>query len=88
MAGNDTCHQYKMYSSELNSMMREVLHDLCDVDFQHEVEIINLTASDADRETKEYMRSKLVDAHQEKRQPFVDLLNDLRRQQHRQSFTV
>ncbi|WP_262273662.1 hypothetical protein [Microvirga yunnanensis] len=79
---------YRMYSASLDAMMREVLHTLGDIDFAVEVELENVEASARDPKLREHIKSKIKAAHGERRQPYVDLLETLRRQQHRQSFAA
>jgi hypothetical protein len=77
---------YRMYSPSLDCMMREVLHTLGDIDFQHDVELEKVEKTVRDEDLKSSIKGKIQAAHREKRQPYVDLLERLRRQQHRQSF--
>ena len=75
---------YRMYSPSLDAMMREVLHTLGDVDFAAGIELKNVEVGARD----EHIKSKIRAAHWERRQPYVELLETLRRQQHRQSFAA
>ena len=75
---------YRMYSPSLDAMMREVLHTLGAVDFAAGIELRNVEVSAHD----EHIKSKIRAAHWERRQPYADLLETLRRQQHRQSFAA
>jgi hypothetical protein len=77
-----------MYSPSLNAMIREVLHTLGDIDFAAKVELENAEVSARDPKLKEHIKGKIRAAHWEKRQPYVDLLETLRRQQHRQSLAA
>ena len=77
-----------MHSPSLDAMMREVLHTLGDIDFAAEVELENAEVSDRDPKLREHIKSKIIVAHWERRQPYVDLLESLRRRQHRQSFAA
>jgi hypothetical protein len=79
---------YRMYSPSLGAMMRELLHTLGDIDFAAEVELENVEVSARDPKLKEHIKSQIRAAHWERRQPYVDLLETLRRQQHRQSFSA
>ena len=79
---------YRMYLPSLNAMMREVLHTLGDIDFAAEVDLENVEVSARDPKLKEHIKSKIRAAHRERRQPYVDLLETLRRQQHHQSFAA
>lgn len=67
----------------VNSMMREVLHTLGNMDFSHDLELEKLEASNTEKELKQYIRSKLVARHRERREPYVELLSELRKQTHR-----
>ncbi|QRM32498.1 hypothetical protein [Microvirga sp. VF16] len=79
---------YRMYSPSLDAMMREVLHTLGDIAFANEVELEKVEESVRDPDLRESIKDKIRTAHQQRRQPYVDLLETLRRQQHRQSFAA
>ena len=85
---NISSQAYRMYSPSLDAMMREVLHTLGDIDFAAEVELENVEVSARDPKLKEHIKGQIRAAHRERRQPYVDLLETLRRQQHRQSFSA
>ncbi len=86
---HDMSHRpYRMYSPGLDAMMREVLHTLGDIDFAAEVELENVEVSARGPKLREHIKCKIRAAHWERRQPYVDLLEALRRQQHRQSFAA
>jgi hypothetical protein len=85
---NISSQAYRMYSPSLDAMMREVLHTLGDIDFAAEVELENVEVSARDPKLIEDIKSQIRAAHRERRQPYVDLLETLRRQQHRQSFSA
>jgi hypothetical protein len=78
----------RMYSAKLDSMIRDVLHALGDVDFEHQVDIERIEQSVDTEEIKEYLINKADSEHQLYRQPYVDLLNKLRMQQYRRSFAA
>jgi hypothetical protein len=82
-------HQaYSMYAPSLDAVMREVRHTLGDIDFASEVELENLLMEALDPNLKEQLRGKVRAAHWETRQPYVDLLETLRRRQHRLAFAA
>ncbi|WP_457091817.1 hypothetical protein [Microvirga sp. P5_D2] len=85
---NKSHQTYRMYSPSLDAMMREVLHTLGDIDFAAKIELENVQTRALDPKLKEHLEGKIRVAHREKRQPYVDLLETLRRQQHRQSFAA
>jgi hypothetical protein len=72
-------------SPSIDSMMREVLHMLGNIDFEHEVQLEEIEKHTADQELKRSIRKKVVAAHRERREPYVELLAQLRQRQHRQS---
>ncbi|MGF9764003.1 hypothetical protein AAII07_53725 [Microvirga sp. 0TCS3.31] len=72
-----------MDAPSLDAMMREVRHTLGDIDFASEVELENLRMKAVDPDLKEQLRGKVRAAHWETRRPYVDLLDTLRRRQHR-----
>ena len=85
---NHASHQYRMYSPSLDLMMNEVARTLGHVDFEHQVELEKVEKSASAKELKQYIREKLRAAHHERRQPYVDLLNQLWMQQRGQSFAA
>ncbi len=81
-------YQPRMYSSQLNFLMRDLLQTLSNIDFAHQLEIEKVESSNSDAEMKEYIKDKMHQSHQQRRQPYVDLLDELRRKQHQQSFAA
>jgi hypothetical protein len=74
---------YNDYSAEVYSVIREVLHVIGDIDYQHEVEIHKADKNSSDDEIKSYIKQKIRATYQKRRQPYIDLLNALRSQQQR-----
>ena len=85
---DDASQHYRMYSPSLNVMMKEVARTLGNIDFEHQVELEKVEKSASAEETKQYIREKLRASHCERRQPYVDLLNQLWMQQRGQSFAA
>ena len=85
---NHASQQYRMYSPSLDLMMKEVTRTLGHIDFEHQVELEKVEKSASAEELKQYIREKLRVAHCERRQPYVDLLNQLWMQQRGQSFAA
>ena len=80
--------QHRMYSPSLDLMMKEVARTLGNIDFEHQVELEKVERSASAKELKQYIREKLRASHHERRQPYVDLLNQLWMQQRGQSFAA
>jgi len=85
-------NNYKeLYSKEykdcpsIDAMMRDVLHMLGNIDFEHEVELDRLEKCGADQELKLYIRKRIRAAYEERREPYVALLTTLRQRQQRLS---
>ncbi|PVE24564.1 hypothetical protein DC522_09475 [Microvirga sp. KLBC 81] len=74
-------------SPSIDSMMREVLHRLGDIDAEYEIRLDQVERSCVDQELKSHIRKKIRAAHYERREPYVELLTTLRQRQHRLSFT-
>jgi hypothetical protein len=72
---------YNAYSREVYSVIREILHMIGDIDYQHEAEIHKADKNSSDEKIKNYIKQKIRAAHQRKRQPYIDLLNTLRSRQ-------
>ncbi len=85
---NTSNSQRSMYSEKLNMMIKDVLHALGDVDFEHQVDIDRIEQTVDSEELREYLINKAKAEHQIYRQPYVDLLNKLWMQQHRRSFAA
>ena len=85
---NNSHQTYRMYSPSLDAMMREVLHSLGSIEFATEVELENLQMKPLDPNLKEQLKDKIRAAHWEKCRPYVDLLETLRRRQHRLAFAA
>ena len=79
-------YRHQPDSPSIDAMMREVLHRLGNIDFEHEVEVDKLERSAADQEFKNRMRRRIRAAHHERREPYVELLTTLRQRQHRLSY--
>ena len=86
VAQRDDAPQACMYSSELQAMMWEILRTLSRIDADHNLHLEEVERSETEDELKEYVRRKLTAAHRERREPYVNHLEKLRQQQHRQSF--
>ncbi|WP_230530479.1 hypothetical protein [Microvirga roseola] len=61
-------------SLALESIMREVLHTLGDIDFQHRAALQNLEMSGMDDRTRTEVREKLLSRHRERCKPYAGLL--------------
>ena len=69
---------YSSYSFELYDVVREALHRIGDIDYQHDAETHKVDRSLSDEDLKSYIKQKIQEAHQKRRQPYVDLLTTLR----------
>ena len=79
---------YRTYCPNIQSMMQELLRTLANFDFQHEDELNKLKRSATDEELKKYIKEKLLQRHRERREPYVNLLAELRKQQHLKAFAA
>jgi hypothetical protein len=66
----------------IDAMMREVLHMLGKIDFEHEAELEKIEESPKDEAIKNYIKRKIRAAYYE---TYVELLATLRQRQHRLS---
>ena len=85
---NNIGTQAHMDSSDLQSMMWEILRTLSQIDAEHNLQLNEVERSESEEELKEYVRRKLTAAHRERREPYVNRLEELRQQQHHQSFGI
>ncbi len=83
---SDDTLQSRMYSPELQAMMWEILRTLSQIDAEHHLRLEEVERSATEDELKEYVRRKMTAAHRERREPYINHLEKLRQQQHRQSF--
>jgi hypothetical protein len=67
----------------IDSMMREVLHMLGNIDFEYEVELDRIEKDCSSQELKDHIKRRIRAAHRERREPYVELLTTLRQRQHR-----
>ena len=88
VARSDEAPQARMYSPELQEMMWEILRTLSQIDAEHHLRLEEVERSATEDELKVYVRRKLTAAHRERREPYVNQLETLRQQQHRQSFDI
>jgi len=72
-------------ASSIDAMMREVLHMLGNIDFEYKVELDRIEKSTTDQDVKTYVKKRIMAAHHERREPYVELLAKLRQRQHRLS---
>jgi hypothetical protein len=78
----------RQHSSSTYSVIRVVLHTLDNTDFQNELELDRVKKGAIDEELKQYIKTHIRAAYQRERQPYVDLLNELRMQRPHQSFAA
>lgn len=78
----------RMYSADLDVLMREVLHTLGHLDCEHEIQLSRVDRQIADQARREQAKRQINAAHRERRQPYVELLNRLRNWQHQRSFAA
>ena len=88
VARSDDAPQTRMYSPELQALMWEILRNLSQIDAEHHLRLEEVERSATENELKEYVRRKLTAAHRERREAYVEQLEKLRQQQHRQSFGI
>ena len=67
-------------SATIGSLIREVLQTLSTIDFEHSLAMMNLEISRSGDDQKRFISGKLVAQHRERREPYVMLLSELRRQ--------
>jgi hypothetical protein len=78
-------NQISIQTPSIASMMREVLHLLGNIDFEHEIQLAKLENSNTDQELKSHIGKKIRAAHRERREPYLELLTTLRQRQQRLS---
>jgi hypothetical protein len=76
------------HSPSIDSMMREVLHMLGNIDVEYEIQLDQVERTATDQELKAHIQKKIRAAHRERREPYVELLTSLRQRQHRLSFEL
>ncbi|GEO18555.1 hypothetical protein MAE02_62510 [Microvirga aerophila] len=88
VARRDEAPQDRMYSPELQALMWEILRTLSQIDAEHHLRLEEVERGATEDELKEYVRRKLTAAHRARREPYLNQLEKLRQQQHRQSFGI
>jgi hypothetical protein len=73
-------YAYETYPPELYSVVREALHRIGDIDYQHAAELSKVEAALSDEEIKKHVKQRILAAHQKLRQPYIELLTSLRLQ--------
>ena len=76
---SDAHEQYLAHTPTADAMMSDVLNTLKNMDLQHEAELQQLENSSTDEELKNDIRGKLLAKHRERREPYVELLTELRK---------
>ena len=71
--------QYLAHTPTADSMMSEILNTLKNIDLQHDAELAQLENSSTADELKNDIRGKLLAKHRERREPYVELLTELRK---------
>ncbi len=71
--------QLHSHAPTADTMMSEVLQTLKNIDLQHDSELQQLENSGTDEELKNDIRGKLLAKHRERREPYVELLAELRK---------
>jgi hypothetical protein len=66
-------------SPTVGSLIKDVSQTLGNIDFEHNLAMMNLDVCRSSDEQKSFIRGKLVAQHRERREPYVTLLSDLRR---------
>ena len=67
------------HATTADSMISEILDTLRNIDLQHDAELQQLENSSTDDELKNDIRGKLLAKHRERREPYVELLTELRK---------
>jgi hypothetical protein len=80
--------QQRLHAPSIYSIIREVLHTIGNIDFQNELDLDRVEKGVTDEELKQYIKKEIRAAHQRKRQPYVELLNELRMQRPHYSFAA
>jgi hypothetical protein len=71
--------QYLAHTPTADAMLSEVLNTLKSIDLQHDAELQQLENSSIDDELKNDIRGKLLAKQRERREPYVELLAELRK---------
>jgi hypothetical protein len=69
------------YSPTIDSMMLEIVLALRNIDSEADAELEQLEKSSTDEELKNYIKGKLLARHRERREPYLELLAELRKHQ-------
>ena len=76
---SETNTHYRADAPTVDSMIDEALLTLKSLDIQHDAELEQLEKSGINEELKNDIRAKLLAKHRERREPYVELLTELRK---------
>ncbi len=76
----ETRSYVSVYLPHIQPLMQDVLRMLANIDFEHEIEMERLEASPVDAALKRQIRQRLKERHHERREPYVQHLEELRSQ--------
>ena len=76
---SETNTQYRADAPTVYSLIDKALLTLKSLDIQHDAELEQLEKSGIDEELKNDIRAKLLAKHRERREPYVELLTELRK---------
>jgi len=74
--------------SELDLTILWCSRTLADIDFHYESELLRLDQSSVEEDRKNDMKRAMLLRHRERREPYVNMLESLHKQQPRQSFAA
>jgi len=72
----------------LNDEIRDIINIVWKIDFSHEVDLLKIENSNLSDRAKQARKLSIILAHQETRQPYVELLHDRWEKQCRRSLAA
>jgi hypothetical protein len=72
----------------LSDEIRDIINIIWKIDFRHEVDLLKIDDSDLVGDAKQARKRSIILEHQERRQPYVELLNERWQKQCRRSLAA
>jgi len=88
MAYRDGEFRDAAYCGTLNKEIRAIINIIWKIDFSHEVDLLKIENSNLAHDSKQGRKFSIILEHHERRQPYVELLNECWQKQCRRSLAA
>ena len=80
--------QYSAFCGVLTEETRGIINAIWKIDFSHEIDLLKIEDSNIANETKQARKLNIILEHRERRQPYVERLNERWQKQCRRSLVA